>query len=135
MKLKSGSEKPKNGQRCKNNGRVDKLNNVFLRLIVSACLFLLVFLGGRLIPEQVYDVFGAVQGIISGDSILPDTVQSLGKSLTEGDSLGSVLRDWCAETFLPSSEPVPPEVSLDDRLKQAEQFSAQLLPKLSVSLD
>ena len=109
-----------------------RLNRLFVRVIASALLFLLVFVGGNLIPERACDVYGEVQEIITGGSILPDTVQMLGQALTEGDGLGEALRDWCVDTFLPSSELTVSESGIEERLNNSGQFSAHLLPKLNI---
>lgn len=130
--MNAGKEKRK---RVKSKQTIEKLNRLFAQLIVSACLFLAVFVGGRLIPERVYDVFEAVREVIGGESILPDTVQTLGNALSEGDSIGAALRDWCVDTFLPTSELTSTEFSLEGWLEESEQFSEHLLPKLSVQLD
>ncbi len=114
---------------------MEKLNRLLVRLIISACLFLAVFVGGRLIPERVCDVFSSVRAVISGESILPDTVQTLGEALSDGDDLGSALRNWCVDTFLPTTEVTVQERSLGERLEDSQPFSEHLLPKLSVALD
>lgn len=112
-----------------------KLNRLLMRLIVSALLFLLVFFGGNLIPERICDVFGTVRNVIGAESVLPETVQTLGEAVTKGESFGTALRDWCVDTFLPVSEPEATEYILENHMENAGQFSAHLLPKLTVSFD
>lgn len=91
---KRTTQEPKKGER--------KLNRLLTQLIASAAIFLLVFVGGGLIPEQVFDVFGSVRQVISGDQSLVKSVQALGEAVSAGEDWPQAVRDWCVDTFLPT---------------------------------
>lgn len=109
-----------------------KVNRLFLQLIASALLFLLVFVGGRLIPDRFCDVFAEVGQTIRAESMLLDSVQALGDAVAEGESLGSALKAWCVETFLPAREGSTVQASLDQHLDMSAQFHRHLLPELTL---
>ena len=111
-----GKSKRAETQRKKTEKR---LNRLLLRLIASAAIFLLVFVGGNLLPERVVDVFGGVRQVVSADLDLSASVESIGNSIRAGESIPAVLREWCVDTFLP--------VSMNERTKN------QLQEQLSVS--
>lgn len=94
------SGKKTTGKREKMEKRLDHL---LIRFIASALIFLLVFVGGRLIPGRAADVFGAVQQMICADLDLSASVEAIGSAVQAGESLPTALRDWCVDTFLPTS--------------------------------
>lgn len=94
------SRKEKAGKREKLEKRLDHL---LIRFIASALIFLLVFVGGRLIPERAADVFGAVRQMICADLDLSGSVEAVGSAVQSGESIPAALRDWCVDTFLPAS--------------------------------
>lgn len=132
MMVKRGKRVQTAGQsRAKKpQGRAERrINRLMLQLIVSAAVFLLVFVGGGLIPDQVCDVFAAVHQVISGDNSLLESVETLGSAVGEGEDWRTAVRDWCVDTFLPGplreKEPEEPF----DFLSVSARFHHHLLPE------
>ena len=116
----------------KPQGNVEKkVNRLLVQFIASAMLFLLVFVGGGLIPERMFDVFGEVNRAISGESELLESVQTLGDTVSEGESWADALKDWCVDTFLPAQVEDSTVQPLSERLEASECFRNYLLPELS----
>lgn len=114
----------------KTQGKAERsINRLLIQLIVSAAVFLIVFVGGGLIPNQVLDVFGSVHQMISGDNSLLESVQTLGSAVAEGDDWAGALREWCVDTFLPASIREEPEEASYDYLAVSAQFHSHLLPE------
>lgn len=120
---KRTTKEPKKGER--------KLNRLLTQLIASAAIFLLVFVGGGLIPEQVFDVFGSVRQVISGDQSLVKSVQALGEAVSAGEDWPQAVRDWCVDTFLPTGVEEPTGEESAAWLEAAAQFHSHLLPQTS----
>ncbi len=110
-----------------------RLNRLLLQLIASAAIFLLVFVGGGLIPDQVFDVFGSVRQVISGDQPLLQSVEALGQAISEGESWSQAMREWCMETFLPGSGEQAEDTESPAQLSQATEYHRHLLPQVSDS--
>lgn len=108
-----------------------RLNRLLLQLIASAAIFLLVFVGGGLIPDQVFDVFSSVRQVISGDQPLLQSVETLGQAISEGENWTQAVREWCVETFLPGSGEQAGELENPALLNQAAEYHRHLLPQVS----
>lgn len=76
------------------------LNRLLVQLIASAALFLLIFVGGGLIPSDTLDVFGLVGDTLRGESRLLVAVESFGSAVKDGEEWQSAF----AELFLPVEE-------------------------------
>ena len=110
-----------------------RINRLLTQLIVSAVLFLAVFVGGRLIPDRLCDVFGEVRQVITSESHFLDSVQTLGSAVSEGESVGSALKQWCVDTFLPTGlEKTEPTQPLSERLDISAQYVSHLMPGLVI---
>lgn len=120
---KRATKEPKKGER--------RLNRLLAQLIASAAIFLLVFVGGGLIPEQVFDVLGSVRQVISGDQSLVKSVQALGEAVSAGEDWPQAVRDWCVDTFLPTGVKEPTGEESAAWLEAAAQFHSHLLPQTS----
>lgn len=105
-----------------------KLNRLLAQLIASAAIFLLVFVGGGLIPEQVFDVFGSVRQVVSGDQSLVKSVEALGEAVSAGENWPQAVRDWCVDTFLPTQVEQPSVAESAAWLDTAAQFHSHLVP-------
>lgn len=77
-----------------------RFNRLFTQTIVSAMLFLFIFVGGGLLPSNTVDVFGLVAQTIREESRLPAAVEALGSAVIEGENWKNAL----AEVFLPDTE-------------------------------
>lgn len=110
-----------------------RINRLLMQFIVSAVLFLAVFVGGGLIPDRVCDVFGEVQQAITRESDLLESVQTLGSAVSEGEGVSHALKQWCVDTFLPArikdTETIQP---LSERLEISAQYVRHLMPALSL---
>lgn len=124
---KRASKGPKKGEQ--------KLNRLLLQLIASAAIFLLVFVGGGLIPEQVFDVFGSVRQVISGDQSLLNSVEALGEAVSAGESWPQAVREWCVDTFLPTEVEKSAAEESAAWLESAAQFHSNLLPNTILSAE
>ena len=109
--------------------RERKLNRLLVQLIASAAIFLLVFVGGGLIPEQVFDVFGSVRQVVSGDDSLLQSVEALGQAVSEGENWPQAVRQWCVDTFLPTSTEERAEEDNGVSLETSAQYHRHLLPQ------
>lgn len=122
-------------QRCKKGQskghrqekRVKRLNQLLIRLIVSAILFLAVFVGGHMIPDQVADVFGTARQMITADLNLRTSVETIGNSIRAGESIPAALREWCVDTFLPLSTDDMEKSQLQERLSISAVYHAHLI--------
>ena len=110
-----------------------RLNHLLLRLIVSAAIFLLVFVGGRLIPKRAVDVFGAVRQTVSTDLNLSASVESIGNSIRAGESIPAALREWCVDTFLTVAVDERAENQLQEQLSAGAAYHSHLIaPRIDV---
>lgn len=107
------------------------LSRLLAQLIASAALFLVIFVGGGLIPEQFCDVMGTVRQVLSADDSLLHSIETLGQAVQQGENWPAALRDWCVETFLPQSLEASSEESAQMQLEQASAFHRHLLPALA----
>lgn len=127
---KRGRGKPAETQRKKAESR---LNRLLLRLIASAVIFLLVFVGGRLIPERAVDVFGVVRQTVSTDLNLSASVETIGNSIRAGESIPAALREWCVDTFLPVSVNERAENQVQEELSAGKAYHSHLIaPRIDV---
>ena len=101
-----------------------------MRFLCSALLFLLVFVGGQLIPGHMMDVVNEVGVHIRKDGGLTDSVFSLGERLVSGENFTQAVKVWCEETFLGEEHTVE-AVSAQDKLTLSEPFRTHLLPVLA----
>ncbi len=125
-RLGTGGKKRAAGKQAK--ARLERRANRLLRqLIVSAAIFLVVFVGGGLIPEQVYDVSAAVRQAITADNTLLESVEALGSAVSEGESWSEAMREWCIDTFLPASLRGE-ELSLAEQRGAAQTILSHLRP-------
>ncbi|MBR1781836.1 MAG: hypothetical protein IJ751_10605 [Oscillospiraceae bacterium] len=98
---------PRKGKRTKkpaaNVGVVKlekRLNRLFWQTVLSVLLFLVVFVGGGMLRgEGVYDT---VQSWITRQDDLAQAVETLGRSVSEGEQWSQAIKDWCVDTFLPA---------------------------------
>lgn len=121
---KRAAKEPKKGER--------KLNRLLIQLIASAAIFLLVFVGGGLIPEQIFDVFGSVRQVISGDQSLVKSVEALGEAVSAGEDWPQAVREWCVDTFLPTGVEESNGEESAAWLEAAAQFHSHLIPQTTV---
>ena len=103
-----------------------RVNRLLRQLIAAALIFLLVFVGGGIIPARLVDVRAGVHDVISGDSRLLDTVAALGSAVAEGESVPRALVDWCQAVFAPADG----AQSSERYLQTAQTYHAHLLPAL-----
>lgn len=109
---------------------VRRLNHLLVQLIASAAIFLLVFVGGGLIPDQVFDVFGAVRQVVSGDESLLQSVEALGQAISQGEGWPGAVREWCIDTFLPAAAEADRAQEESARLEEAGLYHRYLYPDL-----
>lgn len=124
---KRASKGPKKGEQ--------KLNRLLIQLIASAAIFLLVFVGGGLIPEQVFDVLGSVRQVISGDQSLLNSVEALGEAVSTGESWPQAVREWCVDTFLPTEVKESTAEDSAAWLEASAQFHSNLLPQTTSAME
>lgn len=127
---RTGTTAPRRAEKAPKKGE-RKLNRLLTQLIASAAIFLLVFVGGGLVPEHVFDVFGSVRQVISGDQSLVKSVEALGEAVSAGENWPKAVRDWCVDTFLPTGieEPTPEDSAA--WLDAATRFHLHLAPQTS----
>ncbi len=131
---RTGTSGPKRVAKDTKKGE-QKLNRLLIQLIASAAIFLLVFVGGGLIPEQVFDVFGSVRQVISGDQSLVKSVEALGEAVSTGESWPQAVRDWCVDTFLPTGIKEPATEESAAWLETSAQFHSNLLPQTTSAVE
>ena len=90
--------------------------------------FLLVFVGGGLIPDHIFDVMGTVRQTINGESNLLEAVEALGNSISSGENWKSALKEWCVDAFWPVSEATVGEHNDFDYFEASEQYHLYLFP-------
>lgn len=110
-----------------------RLNRVFIQLIASAAIFLLVFVGGGLIPKQAFDVFGSVRQVITGDQSLVKSVQALGQAVSDEEDWPKAVREWCVDTFLPTGVAQNGDQDTGQLLDAASQYHSRMLPQMAQS--
>lgn len=129
-RIRKGRQGPSTPDKRRQKGE-RRTNRLLVQFIVSAVLFLVVFVGGGLIPDRVCDVFGEVQQAITSESGLLESVQTLGSAVSEGEGVSHALKQWCVDTFLPArlTGPIQP---LSERLEISAQYVRHLMPALSL---
>lgn len=95
QKKKAGQEK-----------RSRRWNGVFWRCVISVVLFLVVFLGGSIGPDGSSTVFATVREWITREDSIVESVETLGRSIMNGESWSDVMGDWYVDAFLPYHDPV-----------------------------
>lgn len=104
-----------------------RLQVLFRQVIASALIFLLIYVGGGFIPEQVFHLFSSVNQIISSDDPLLTSTEAMGQAVEEGKSWQTAVQDWCVETFLPQTG--TDHSSVEDYLIHCGEYHANLIPK------
>ena len=131
-RIQKGRQRASTPEKLRKRGEV-RVNRLLMQLIMSAVLFLAVFVGGRLIPDRLCDVFAEVQQVITSESHFLESVQTLGSAVSEGESVGGALKQWCVDTFLPTSlEENEPGQPLSERLDISAQYVSHLMPGLVI---
>lgn len=108
-----------------------RVNRLLRQLIAAALIFLLVFVGGGIIPARLVDVQAEVHNVISGDDHLLDSVAALGTAVAEGESVFGALSDWCQAVFAPADR----TQSSESYLSAAQTYHVHLLPALPGGAD
>lgn len=103
MKQTYGYEQKKKADREK---RSRWLNGVFWRCVISVALFLVVFLGGTVGRDSSGTVFDVVREWITREDSIVESVETLGRSILDGESWSDVMGDWYVDAFLPYHDPV-----------------------------
>ena len=103
-----------------------KLDVIFRQVIASALIFLLIYVGGGFIPEQVFHLFSTVNQMISTDDPILTSTEAMGQAVEEGKSWQTAVQAWCVETFLPQDEADFGSVS--EYLDSSGSYHANLIP-------
>ena len=103
MKQTYGTDRQKKTDREKLNRR---LNGVFWRCVVSVVLFLVVFVGGTVGKDENGTFFTVVREWITREEPIVESVETLGRSILNGESWTDVMGDWYVDAFLPYHDPV-----------------------------
>lgn len=104
-----------------------KLNVLFRQVIASALIFLLVYVGGGFLPEQVFHLFSTVNQMISSDDPLLTSTEAMGQAVEDGMSWQDAVQAWCAETFLPQKKEVD-AAAVQSYLERCGEYHANLIP-------
>lgn len=104
-----------------------KLDIVFRQVIASALIFLLIYVGGGFIPQQVFHLFSTVNQMITTDDPILTSTEAMGQAVEEGKSWQSAVQAWCVETFLPQNG--SDFTSVNDYLSSSGSYHANLIPR------
>ena len=105
-----------------------RFNRLFWQTVLSVVLFLVVFVGEGLLPGQDGGVYETVNRWLTHQESLTESVETLGKTVSEGRDWMDAMWDWCQETFFPvqlTSE------SSEELIARGNEYHSYLLPTVS----
>lgn len=103
--------KKKNGKSCKVD---ERYRYRITQLLLCLAVFLAVFIGKRALPAQMAEAGQRMLAVIRSDTDFRDAFASLGKSLSQHDSVLGELGEFCIEVFgVPSQDQqtIPTEIA------------------------
>ncbi len=130
MKCLSNHPATRRTKAKENDARIQTLEHrltvLFRQVIASALIFLLIYVGGGLLPEGMVHLFSSVHQLISSNEPLLTSTEAMGQAVGEGIPWQTAVQDWCVETFLPQHR--PDTRTIESYLDHSAEYHANLIP-------